>query len=330
MKKILAFIFLFNSLYGMAQNTFVVSKNPANNSSDAVWFETFKEAHDAASPNDIILMMGAGAAYGTDDTIKKPLIIYGPGYHLGDNPNPPATSTAPAKLGKVVIHSDGAGTFISGVQIEGILYIQADDCIVQRNRIRAVSIQNVNTLILGQNYVYSYNIYNAVGAIDINNSDNILIQNNYLYGGNNMPSIRGYSSISAIIQYNIIIYRLSVFNSVVSNNVILGGAVSTSSTSNNNYTNNVFLDDFDESTVGGTGNVSNAGALADVFVNTGSDDGKWQLKDGFTPTDVGMFAGQDPYILSGISGIPYIYELHLPTNVAGDNLNGTVKVRTNN
>lgn len=324
---------MFCSLYGMAQNTFVVSKKPANNSSNTIWFETFKEAHDAASPNDIILMMGAGAAYGTDDTIKKPLIIYGPGYHLGDNPNPPATSTAPAKLGKLVINPEGAGTFISGMQIEGVLFIKADDCIVQRNRIRGVGIENVNTLIFGQNYVSSYYTYsyNNAAAIYITNSDNILIQNNYLYGnGYTRISIKHNGFMSATIQYNIIVSGLYVSNSVLSNNVILEGTVSTSSALNNNYTNNVFLYDFDESTVGGTGNVSNAGAVADVFMNTGSDGAKWQLKDGFTPTNVGMFAGQDPYVLSGIPGIPYIYELILPTNVAGDNLNGTVKVRTNN
>jgi hypothetical protein len=44
-----------------------------------------------------------------------------------------------------------------------------------------------------------------------------------------------------------------------------------------------------------------------------------------------MFGGNDPYKVSGIPGIPTIYQLQAPANVpAGGNLPVTISTRSNN
>ena len=69
-----------------------------------------------------------------------------------------------------------------------------------------------------------------------------------------------------------------------------------------------------------------------------SDDGQYILKSdspakgaGVGGTDCGMFGGSSPYKLSGIPGIPNIYELNVPENgYTNDGINVEIKVKSNN
>ena len=98
-------------------------------------------------------------------------------------------------------------------------------------------------------------------------------------------------------------------------NNILGGGENKGCT-NCFFLNNVSFD----STAFGTTNGNKVVPMSDVFVGTGSTDGKWQLKpnspakgtasDGGDP---GMFGGSEPYVLSGMTEIPAIYYFQAPT-----------------
>ncbi|WP_315817686.1 hypothetical protein [Paraflavitalea speifideaquila] len=84
--------------------------------------------------------------------------------------------------------------------------------------------------------------------------------------------------------------------------------------------------------------------MADVFVGTGSYDGKLQLKAGSPASGVGLsvgavqnpdcgaFGGTDPYRLSGIPGIPTIYTFTAPTSIPSGTptMNITFSTRNNN
>jgi hypothetical protein len=69
----------------------------------------------------------------------------------------------------------------------------------------------------------------------------------------------------------------------------------------------------------------------------GSPDGQYRLKSnspyltaGYEGTEVGIFGGNDPYMLSGISGIPTIYDLHAESTTTRESgLRVSIKAKTN-
>jgi hypothetical protein len=78
-----------------------------------------------------------------------------------------------------------------------------------------------------------------------------------------------------------------------------------------------------------------------VFVGTGSPDAQWQLKAGSPaigtgfgstpqdPVDAGMFWGDKPYKLSGIPGMPVIYEINVQAvGSNSDPIKVTLKVKS--
>ena len=97
-------------------------------------------------------------------------------------------------------------------------------------------------------------------------------------------------------------------NSVFHDNIIIGSAGFIFG--NTDVNNNICSVDLD---VVGNGNQSNVD-MSTVFDETGSDDGKWKVKDSFTntnkssdgTTEFGAFGGTTPYVLSGIPDIPHI------------------------
>ncbi len=76
--------------------------------------------------------------------------------------------------------------------------------------------------------------------------------------------------------------------------------------------------------------------MSTVFAETGSTDGKWQIKpggpadgSGTNGTDMGIFGGNDPYVLSGIPPLPAIYEFY-GTNAGAINFPVQIKIKARN
>ena len=124
------------------------------------------------------------------------------------------------------------------------------------------------------------------------------------------------STSSADIQYNVISEKVDIYNSTIFNNIITEDHYF--SAKNCDVRNNI-----SEGTQVGTdnGNQSNVD-MSTVFVGpgTGSTDGQWQLAEsspaigaGIDGTDIGMFGGTVPYVLSGIPNIPRIYFFKAPS-----------------
>jgi hypothetical protein len=134
-------------------------------------------------------------------------------------------------------------------------------------------------------------------------------------------------------------------NAYVANNLFLTGTVTNTFTSCN-VKNNIFTANQTGVTVGPlnvNGNNLINEPLASIVVNTGSDDGKYQLAPGSpaisggvniagTKPDCGAFGGTDPYKLSGIPGIPTIYSLTVPASIplGTPSMNVTISTRNNN
>ena len=78
--------------------------------------------------------------------------------------------------------------------------------------------------------------------------------------------------------------------------------------------------------------------VADVFVNEGSQEEKYQLKEGSPAlgygtngVDCGVFDGEYPYVLCGRPQfVPYIYDAQIPNTPTDGKLNITLKIKSQN
>jgi len=340
--SILTFLLIsFTLLSTSAQTTLILD----NNSSDPMHYKTFAEAIEAATAGSTILVQGSGVSYG-DITIDKAVNIYGPGFYIGENPGTEHMSTATAKFGEVIISNGIEGTVLSGLDIRGICTIKGDKTFVQRNRIRAVRLENANDVNILQNDIHGKIDNCSFGSIYVKeNCNNICIFNNYLFGEytdcNNAhaQSVESTSSSSLKIKNNILQYGGTFHNSNLESNIVISGTIpSTSLNNNNTYFNNIFLNENSELNEKNN-NITNAGTLMDLFDTTGEKTivQRFTLKEnsvakgaGEDGTDAGIFGGAEPFVPSGIPGIPTVYSIEIQTNVNDDNLKVKVKARTNN
>lgn len=136
----------------------------------------------------------------------------------------------------------------------------------------------------------------------------------------------------------------SITGAYVANNIFLSSTASTFTSCN--VKNNLFVANQTGVTVGPlsvNGNNLISQTLGSIILNTGSDDGRFQLAVSSpaiaggvdisgTKPDCGAFGGTDPYKLSGIPNIPTIYSLTVPASipVGTSTMNVTLSTRNNN
>ena len=181
-----------------------------------------------------------------------------------------------------------------------------------------------------QNFIAGSAFYSIYAS---SNCSNIIIANNYIQNSHDRITYAIYSPETSrlIISHNTIHRDITVHNSFLDNNILQSGTFTGTS---NSYNNNICNE-----TQFGTenGNISDVN-MSLVFVGEGSTDGQYRLREdspargaGTGGTDIGMFGGSSPYVLSGIPDIPSIYSFSGPatgTNAGG--LTVRVKAKSNN
>lgn len=277
---------------------------------DTLYFE--------ASPND----------YG-GIILSKRLVIIGTGYLL-DNANNPGlqANTNAAKLANLGIDSAGSGSVIMGIQILNDIYspndhaFAADNITISRcafDRINIYYYQAAGLVADGWNINKCYLGY--IGNIQVAQT-NWKIQNCII---TNYVDLGSTSDSSNVVRNNVIRGALHVYKGYVANNIIAHNDL--------NFTNSVVKNNLGIGTLpnftGYVGTNGNQQGFTDLqmFVTTGSLDGKWKLAGGspgiaagltvgaVTTPDCGAYGGPDPYILSGIPPIPTIYSLTVPASI---------------
>jgi hypothetical protein len=164
-----------------------------------------------------------------------------------------------------------------------------------------------------QNYIGS-SAETGNGITLSNNSNYNVIKNNCIVLGQSSGS----TSISTttdcfnnIVQNNILHGNLYIHNCEISNNILVFNAY--------NGTGNILMNNMCSGTqFAGVGeNNLTEIDMGTVFIGSGSTDGQWQIiaggpadGSGTNGTDMGIFGGNDPYVLSGIPPIPAIYEFY--------------------
>lgn len=284
-------------------------------------------AISAAQDGDTLLIGGGGAAY-ANITLSKQLVIIGTGYFLTENPNT-IENKGVVIISIISFQSGSDGSELVGVTCYSIT-IATDNITVRRcygSSTAAAIVITGNNNIIKQCYFYR-NYYNASTLVNISGINNTL-RNCYFYRSNSRTSLS--CGPSNIIENNIFgggnIY---INSSAFGNNIITSGTAS--------FTNCDPYNSISNSDQLGTlnGNQSLV-SMTNVFVSTGTTDGKWQLASsspaigaGLGGIDCGMYGGNDPYVLSGIADIPVITAITVPARASVTNgLNVQVNIRSN-
>ncbi|MEE9466041.1 MAG: hypothetical protein V3W14_10770 [Candidatus Neomarinimicrobiota bacterium] len=285
-------------------------------------FTTLQVANDTSvvTSGDTLHVYGSGASYGPL-TATKALIMIGPGYFLGENPETQAYST-PAQ-GDIITFSTGSeGSMLMGMSPQQII-INVNNIVVKRVHIDRSSmspcilITTASNVFVQQSYLVNSYSNMSVETIELTGTaSNIVIANNYMkaYNGNG-NAITGVVEATLEVSQNVMYGDLDVYNATVQNNILGSGNVY-ANTGNSFQGNLCTGTQFD--TTGGNLQYVDMGT---VFVGTGSTDGQWQLAAdspaigaGVDGVDAGMFAGYGPYVLSGVPAIPALYFLNSPAS----------------
>lgn len=332
---LLLLICVFFSFTLSAQTVYRVNNNPNLSNSSATpvnSYSTIDDAIAAASDGDIIYVEPSPSGYG-DVTLSKSLTFIGNGYlldgsnivnaNLQENIN---TST----FNRFRLQSGSEGSTFIGLNVDQFFFddiptnanITIEKCQIREDSFAIYSFgtKTFDNVTVKKSYFSS----GATTRI-FNDSDWIL--NNFTIENcifNGKVEVNPSPSSTNLIYRNNVAPYISATGYYVANNIFT--STSTSSFNTCVIRNNVFVANQPGVTTGPlstNGNNLINQTLTDIFVNTGSADGKFQLAAGSpaigggvdiggTKPDCGAFGGNDPYKLSGIPDIPTIYELSLP------------------
>jgi hypothetical protein len=302
-----------------------------NNTGISADFSTFSAAYSVAANNDTLYIEGSSNSYG-NITLNKPLVIIGPGYFLEQNPQTQANQTT-AKFGTITFSTSSNRSMISGLEISGNITVAVGDINITRCYIKNRTYLNgssaFSNIFINANYISTGFPAKAIeGTSSVNN---VVITNNVINGGGT-PLVDLGTTYSGIFYNNVIVINgVNINNFFVANNIVEAGTF--------NQNNNVFYNNIGNGTQFPANNNNQQNVnMSNVFVSSGTYDGIYVLKPGSPAigagndgTDCGIFGGASPYVLSGLPGIPAIYEITMPST--GTSLNGinvTVKAKTHN
>jgi len=296
--------------------------NPTPNSS--AHYSTLQAAHDAVTTVNYDTLYLEGSTYSAGGiTMTKKLTIIGNGYFLAQNPETQYNLQPSYINGYVYCYAGCEGSKFIGCSFYIGAYLYTNNITFERNYFAAsgynaiVSQSNCSDILILDNYFET--VYYANSLSFGHNHSNVLIANNYFSG-----TVYTSSSFNGIFANNIFSYVVTINNSTLVNNIALN---------NVSMTNCIYTYNIGNSTQFGNqnGNQQNVSQSVLFVGPTGnSTDGQWKLKTGSPAigageggTDIGMYGGETPYVLSGIPPIPAIYSLDaqsLPSNTLDVNL----------
>ena len=265
-------------------------------------------------------------------TLNQPLHLIGPGYLLDENPGLQHAQLS-AKISGLTIESTAIGSSIQGLQFTNAgVDIEASNIVFERNYVSGGDLHFIGNGVTWNNIVISGNYLSGIISNTLFSATNVIIHNNIIVDATLYDLVSGEFFNNTLIETGGA-ESLDVHNFNIYNNIVRTGAVVTN---NNNIHHNLC----------GTPNCLPAGnnnqedvPIATVLNLTSTTEGDFQLLDypgnpaygsGESGADLGAFAGPTPYVLSGIPGIPTIYELHVPgVAFQGDPLNVTLSTRSN-
>ena len=264
-------------------------------------YKSISAAIDAAEEGDTIMVDASSTSYG-GFAIRKRVVLLGPGYWLQEN-DIIQEGGGQAIAGEITIYAKGA--VVKGVTFNGDIEIRGSQVVISRCRLVRGNIvidSNFDNCIIHQNFLRGLNGYA---------SSNHQITNNIIAGDEADPTASILSVTDSYIAFNTFVGVVpkhmddnywGVRNCTIEKNIFKGvPAFHSSSHYGDNYVPELWNYDV---------TMTDKEVLA-VAPNL----------------SYGAFAGNDPYILSGVPAGPVVQDLIVPTTVEkGSKMNVTIKV----
>lgn len=287
--------------------------------------------------------------------INKQVVIIGNGYFLGGAGSNPGLqeNTETSKIGGFRFASGSAGTRILGIQITansdfasgyfGVVNLTFEKCLITASPLSMVTANSYTGISFRKCFI------TASFSVSPASLNDFVMENCIMEVAGGSTAITPTTGSNIVIRNNIFrtlngFVDFNFSEAYVANNLVL--TLRNHTYVNCNIKNNIFS--FNQTGVT-TGPLSTNGnnlvgqSVASVIVNSGTNDGKFQLAvgspaigggvdiSGFKP-DCGAFGSSDPYKLSGIPGVPSIYSLTVPASVplGSPTMNVTFSTRNNN
>ena len=301
------FITLAAVCMAMAANATILRVSNVTGSSAP--YSDLQVALDAAVDGDTIMLDGSKDQYGGSNAnyyVGKKIVLLGPGYWLNDNGIVQEAANH-ARISKIFL--DAEGIVLKGLDIWRI-YVRAPKTVINRCIVTEISLQewndvpervNTDNTIISQNFIYE-SLYCGKGSYT-QVTNNIFQSNN----GNNRHELK-----DSYIAYNTFrigeVPLMYVYNSTIEHNVWnrLNDRIGEGNSFDDNYVSSVYI------------------SATDGFID--KDYYEVELPEGIKE-NYGAFAGDSPYVLSGIPAAPVIQDLVMPTTVEkGKKMNVTIKV----
>jgi hypothetical protein len=303
--------------------TSMAGKWRVNNTGISAHFTSAQQAANSASVliGDTLYFEGSITSYGSLNLTKR-LVLIGPGYFLGQNPQTQADLSY-AMIESLTFSLGSKGSVLSGMTLWSGTTIQDTAITLTRNNLGSVSVYgpSINNNITGNYIVYLY----VSGSQGNTISNNLIIRDAQCWQGICF-NLEGNSS--ATVTNNIFKGCQTIENCLYENNIATGTATGGNDTFT--ATNSTIYNNIGASTQYGTANGNQQNVdMALVFINSGSNDGRYQLsagspalEAGVEGVDCGIFGGPEPYVLSGIPNLPSIWYFAVDGNTV------TVKARS--
>ena len=312
MKKLLLFVLFFVSQSLFAQN--ILRVNNRTGIKGVGVYESFDAAQKAAVNGDIIYLDPSSSSYGTL-TITKRLTIIGNGFHLANNSNA-SFDRRTAILDAVTFNQGSQNTSLIGLHIKNSVDVNVENISLKRCRLDSRVDIDADKFSLTQSLM----TYSGLNGYNSNiKSANCIISNNIFLNGARITYLSGASIVN-----NVFALGGNQFSDlegcIFSNNIIDTGTYKTGifdkSAVGNSISNNVCT-----SPIGlpsGSGNVNDVNIATIFKVSKPWDDvntfeANLQLADnspaktaGAGKTAIGIYAGVNPYVPSGLPNIPTV------------------------
>lgn len=345
MKNLLKITFLIGICFSIHSQT--IRRVSVNSGASGVnVYQNLQAAHDAASDDDIIYVEPSNGFY-TGFTCNKRLTIIGNGWadsYGNITPNPP-TNTLSSYIGTVIVNDGSQNSKFLGLTFhEGNNRVNAPYISFERCRFLyggwAIEFGSSSGIVFGNNAIFK-NCRMSYG-FNVPNSTNPLgpgigcIIRNCISNASLSSGLR-----NAVITNNICSAIGDPKNSSITNNISTHPSAQAVSdpTNSNSVSNNLSV--YSDGLPVGNGNVNGAD-LSTIFLssspNGNTPDNEYQLAAnspaisiGVGGINAGVFAGNTPYIISGLPPIPII--TNFTTSGVGNNsvpLQVRVTVRGNN
>ncbi len=317
---------------------------------------TLQQAHDSAKvlSGDTIHIEQSNTTYGACVFTKR-LTVIGVGNFLSQNPNTQVQTSFYSRVEALTITNPAAaGTQILGLQAAYILAgannVKVAYCTFGYVQIGSGSAANTDNIQIINNYVNNGNTYYCIssnGGTGLNT--NVGIYGNILLTSTSYQTINLNSNSSGILKNNVLYCYYTSIGALSNFYVVNNMCWNTAGAGYPNIFNNCVIE-YNMGTFAGmfqtpSGSLNTTNATNNtiqtsanmLFAGGTSSDGQYKLQPGSpaknagkSGVDMGAFAGDFPYSLSGIANIPNIYQLNVATIPAGaSTMSVTISAKSN-